>query len=359
MANGPFAAQIQAALRSFSLGAITGYLARVGSTLSPVNTGDSLNLGTGTLVAGASILQGLTISRGAGTGANSTALGYNALAAATSGEGNTAVGNRALTSVTTGGYNTAVGLFAAFNVLDGTNNTAVGTSALRVNTSGSLNTAVGSEALYSNTTGGSNTAVGNNTHYSGRTGLYNAALGAYALYGNTSGSNNSTVGYSALLNNITGSRNVALGNMAGRYWTGSDRLYIDNQDRTNTAGDDAKSLIVGVFDATAANQSLRINGSFSTLGSIQGLLSITAHGILTGNLTFVSTDTTYHTANPNGTNRDVNLPATPATGLPYYIKNVGVAGDLVVKDSGGATVITLASDDSANVVYDGTSWVIL
>ncbi|MBU0612307.1 hypothetical protein KKA39_02815, partial [Patescibacteria group bacterium] len=60
--------------------------------------------------------------------------------------------------------------------------------------------------------------------------------------------------------NATGSGNVFLGSQAGYYETGSNKLFIDNQDRTDEATARTNSLIYGIFDATPANQKLTING---------------------------------------------------------------------------------------------------
>ena len=92
----------------------------------------------------------------------------------------------------------------------------------------------------------------------------------------TSGGNNTGFGFQTLYNNSTGSRNVALGHMAGYYETGSDSFYVNNQDRTNTAGDKANSLLYGTFNATASSQTLKINGvvtasyALTALGGIAG-----------------------------------------------------------------------------------------
>src|ERR1017187_2732996 len=113
---------------------------------------------------------------------------------------------------------------------------------------GSYNTATGLNALHGNTTGSDNTAVG-----------------VSALYINPTGANNTAIGFEALTNNITGSGNVALGNYAGAYETGSNDFYVDNQNRTNTAGDKAGALLYGTFNATPSSQQLTVNGILNSL----------------------------------------------------------------------------------------------
>jgi hypothetical protein len=157
---------------------------------------------------------------------------------------------------------------------EGVGNVGVGASALRFSEVGSDNTAIGIGAAQ-NSTGNSNTAVGSGSL-------------DYA------GSNNTAVGFHSL-EKTTGSRNVALGYHAGGYETGDDSLYIDNQNRTDTAGDKAKALLYGTFAATAAAQQLTINagtitlnGSAVTAASYAGAgtgLTGTAASLTAGNVT--------------------------------------------------------------------------
>jgi hypothetical protein len=92
-------------------------------------------------------------------------------------------------------------------------------------------------------------------------GSYNTAIGAYAGYlapGNGSG----------ILNNV-----VYLGAFAGKYGTTSNEFFLNNQDRTNYAGDQTKSLLYGVFNATAASQTLTINGVLKLPYQLQSTVS--------------------------------------------------------------------------------------
>ena len=198
------------------------------------------------------------------------------------GQYNTAVGYQSLKSMTTGLQNAAFGKYALYSSATGTNNTAIGPESMYQNDGGSYNVAVGDGAgFYSN--GDSNTLLGQDAgqganHQSnygsvvavGRkagaaltTGGLNTFVGMFAGNAFNSGANNTAVGYQALAGGTTGNNNVALGYFAGRYETASNTLYIDNQNRTNTAGDKAKALIYGTFDATSSNQTLNINASTS------------------------------------------------------------------------------------------------
>jgi hypothetical protein len=211
----------------------------VGATTA--NTGAFTTL---TSSSGATI-QGLTVGRGAGANSTNAVLGVSALAANTTGSQNIAVGYLALYYNTTGFSNTANGYQSLYNNLGGNNNTAIGSASLQLNTNGSQNTAIGFGALYFNTDGNYNTATGYNA-LSNTTASTNTASGAFAGY-----------------NNVTGGGNVFLGYFAGRFETGSNSFYVDNQNRTNTAGDKAGALLYGTFNATPASQTLTTNAKLT------------------------------------------------------------------------------------------------
>lgn len=181
------------------------------------------------------------------TGAGNTAVGASALAVNTSGYANTAIGYQAMLANTIGGSATFGG------------NTAVGAAAMISNISGDNNTAVGLDALYTNEVGYSNTAVGSNALGFGKDGYESVAVGFRALFNGGAAHQNTAVGVRSLNANLTGNNNVALGHFAGAYELGSNSFYVDNQDRTNTAGDKAKALLYGTFNAAPASQSLTIN----------------------------------------------------------------------------------------------------
>ena len=228
-----------------------------------------------------------------------TGVGDESLLSNTTGYHNTAVGTLALNGNTVGAWNTAVGVYSLYLNTSGIKNTATGWSALYSNTTGNNNVANGYQTLYSNTFGGQNVAIGTQSLYSNTTGSYNIALGMTALNANTTGADNIGIGYNSLsvnttgnqnlgigsgslVDNTTGSNNVSLGffsgalnstgsrgvfigTYAGAYETASDAFYLNNQDRTDLAGDKAKSLMYGVFNATALSQTLTLNLGTLTL----------------------------------------------------------------------------------------------
>jgi hypothetical protein len=147
-------------------------------------------------------------------------------------------------------------------------NTAIGFEVLKVNTTGNSNVGVGYQTLLANLVGEYNFAGGYQALKTNTNGVENTAVGALALYANSGGDYNTAVGLSALGTQVSGNGNVALGYYAGNYETGSNAFYINNQDRTNTAGDKASSLMYGTFNATASSQTLVINAAVTVSNSV-------------------------------------------------------------------------------------------
>lgn len=210
-----------------------------------------------------------------------TLFGYRAGVALTpsgsQGVNNLAQGNQAMQATTTGSYNVALGGSALYNNQGGNNNNAIGFEALFANTTGSNNSAIGFGALRQNN-GISNTAMGYESMKSNTSGSYNMAYGTYSLTNNQGGDANAGLGFEALKANVGGSRNVAMGNQAlfsnqggdentalggragysnisgsrnvfigyraGEPETGSNMLYIANNETANP-------LIKGNFHPTA------------------------------------------------------------------------------------------------------------
>ena len=190
---------------------------------------------------------------------NNTGLGAGALGFSASGARNLAVGDYALSAVTTGYNNVAIGYQAGNKITTGQGNTAIGVTALFNMTTALYNTAVGVDALYTCIDGYSNTGLGADALGFLDHGYQNTAVGFNASFSTTSGQNNVAVGFKALYTATTGNGSVAIGAFAGYYETGSNAFYVNNQDRTNLAGDKASSLMYGTFNATASLQTLAIN----------------------------------------------------------------------------------------------------
>ena len=136
----------------------------------------------------------------------------------------------------------------------GTYNVGVGWLAGRFTSTGTYNTAIGGQANYGNQGGTGVTAIG-----------YGAALGVAG----SSHTGGTYVGYYAG-NGVTagGNYNIALGYYAGAYSTNqSNELFINSINRTNRAGDIAKSIVYGVQAAAPEDQTLTFNASVAIGGA--------------------------------------------------------------------------------------------
>jgi len=220
------------------------------------------------------------------------------------GHGNNFLGWSAASFNTTGSNSNVFGHQAGkYNVGDGNNffGYQAGFGNVNVTSTGTNNNFFGYQAGHDTTTGSSNTFMGAYSGYSNSTGLNNIFMGDWSGTYNTIGSHDVFIGYDAGYTNITGSNNIAIGReagysnssgsgdvfigpYAGKYETASNAFYVDNQDRTNTAGDKAKALLYGTFATTAAGQSLTVNGNtnfsngFTTLNYGTSAPSLTTNG---------------------------------------------------------------------------------
>jgi hypothetical protein len=77
---------------------------------------------------------------------------------------------------------------------------------------------------------------------------------------------------------------------------------------------------------------------------------------LAGTKTLVDASETVQYLDPNGVDRDVDLPAPSAVNPFFYIFNTGTLGDLVISQSSGVTVTRLAPGGVVQLISDGTSW---
>ena len=149
-------------------------------------------------------------------------------------------------------------------------NVFVGLAAGYSNTTGGFNTIIGTNAGDNNTTGNYNIYMGS---YAGRfntKGSGNIAIGSDASYWDSSGSYNTVLGYRAGHNSDTGSYNVFIGYHAGYYESGSNKLYIANNDAD-------PPLIYGDFSASRIGLGTKAPGCALHIvnsGSYFGMLRI-------------------------------------------------------------------------------------
>ncbi len=290
-----------AALTTATYDVALGYRALNANTTGNSNVaigGDALLLnttGAGNVAIGDSSLASVVTGNGNtavgyatlynNTAASNTAMGYNAMTNTTSGGSNTAIGVSSMYTNTTGSSNSAFGNSALFANTTGTDNVAVGLSALTANTTAIQNTAIGREALSTTQTGNRNTAVGYRSLSSSNGAAENTGVGWQAGYAVSSGNYNTYLGSQAGISATTGSNNVSIGYSAGAYsTTQSNELFIDNQSRTNRAGDIAGALLYGTFNSTVASQTLAINAATTVSSTTASTSSTTGALKVSGGL---------------------------------------------------------------------------
>ncbi len=248
-------------------------------------------------------------------GHDNVAIGYQALYSmvqnfsTTLAYSNVAIGHRALYSMAGRGQkNIAIGDQVLYKCVDGYSNVAIGNEALYNNISGYWNVGVGETSLYYLTSGDENIAIGGQSLIDNVSGNRNVAVGDTSLDRLISGDNNVVIGHWAFSSCETGSGNVALGYLAGRYETGSDKLYIANSNTTTP-------LIYGEFD----NDLIEIYGNLGIGTRVFG------------------TSATRTLAMLNGT-----IPSTsPANAIQLYAEDVTASSELKVRDE--ATNVTTLS----------------
>jgi hypothetical protein len=153
-------------------------------------------------------------------------------------------------------------------------NTMVGMSA-GINTQGTNNTFVGSMAGGANTTGHENTFAGTLTGPFNTTGSQNTFFGTQSGYMNATGSQNTFIGYMAGggLFSTEGYGNVFLGNLAGYWEPGSNKLYISNSENADPSIDppliygDFYTKQVGINTTTLGTYTFVVGGSAYVNGS--------------------------------------------------------------------------------------------
>jgi hypothetical protein len=377
------------------------------------DAGYKVDIGGTLRASGDANINGLTVGKGGGSVATSTAIGFEAMNSTVTGAGNVAVGYRAGkaitsglynafvgyeagTSVNTGSYNYGFGMWAGRYLTSGVQNVLIGYSAgaalttqnnnvfighsagdattagnnvgigfqtMQGNTTGTANTTLGTVAGKGITTGSSNSVIGDAAGFAIATGSSNVLLGRYAGYSLTS-STNTAIGAESLFSLTTGANNTALGYIAGRYITAgtgnitsANSVYLGYDTRASADGN-TNEIVIGYQS--------RGNGSNSvTLGNT----SVTKT-ILQGNVLIGTTTDLGYKLDVNGTAR-IQGATTISTGrltisnagndfYPLYIGSSSVSNSRIYLESSGLQDIVASGGpglrfQSGSLRIDGTN----
>ena len=361
---------------------VIGYAANIGSGVSSVvigsQSGKSACSGANNTVVGADSFNGaglttaydnVIVGKGSGkaltTGYNLFIGGNGAAPSATIVSDSVVIGKGSASSWVNGnsmvviGANTSCNASAYNGVAIGTNasigyqqSVSIGTNAFADEAAAALGWDSWA-AFYS-------VAIGGRTRHKGNYGVMVGTLAGY----NSTGASNVGVGYSALGSSTTNTGCVALGHKAGFYTTTqSNELFIDNQDRTNYAGQQTKSLMYGTFNATASSQTLTVNADLKPLALTE---SVTAIGTVSTTSTISILSGTVQTATLTAsTSCTFTMPtATAGKSFKLYLKQAAATGLGTATFTGvkwtGAVAPTITATagqmDILSFVADGTNW---
>ena len=187
----------------------------------------------------------------------------------TSGNSNVFIGDFSGGLNTSGSRNIFLGAFSGQSNAIGESNIFIGQESGLNNSSGSNNVFVGPYSGYFNINGIRNAFYGERAGYYNSEGSFNTFIGNYSGFSNTNGVMNVALGDNAGYSNSTGDYNVFIGPNAGYYETGSNKLYISNND-----SNPADALIYGEFD----NEYLRFNANIGIYTEPDPIYGLSVNG---------------------------------------------------------------------------------
>jgi hypothetical protein len=256
-------------------------------TFSSDIVANSVNIGLGNGAVASNTAVGTAAISATATGADNSALGYNALKVVTAGARNTAVGSQAAMALTAGIDNTVLGYRALSTVTSSQSNTAIGNDALKSlgDATNDRNTAVGTGSFSNLTTGQYNVAVGQGTFLNATSGSNNVAVGKYAGFRATNNSGVSTSNQSIFIGsetkplNTTSTNEIIIG-YDGR-GLGNNSTVIGNTSITQAKVFGALNLPDTTTSTTTTTGALTVGGGVG----IAENLNVGGNAKITGTLT--------------------------------------------------------------------------
>ena len=139
------------------------------------------------------------------------------------------------------------------------------------------------------------------------------------------------------------SRNRSPGNSVGVAGSNGQVQFNDN----GQLGGDS------TFTYAKSTDTLTLAKAVMTIGADVAIAATT----MSGTITLTTSSPRYQSLDPDGSARQVDLPAE-AAGLAFYIVNRGNGAETItVKNDTPATVDTIDNDEGATFVCDGTRWI--
>lgn len=82
--------------------------------------------------------------------------------------------------------------------------------------------------------------------------------------------------------------------------------------------------------------------------------------VLSANKSIASTDKTTQLLDPNGSDRNITLYASPTAGDYFLFRNSGTGGfNLTIKNNAGTTLVNISNGVSIALLYSGTNWILV
>lgn len=207
----------------------------------------------------------------------------------------------------------------------------------------------------------SSLGMGYNALHAVETNGFNVAIGNQAGELTTSGGANTFVGFKSGNANTTGTGLICVGANSGRYATSDNEFYVNSINRSNTAGDKAKSILYGVMATDETTQTLVTNSAFTATYGINIPTGQTykingtalAYTDITGAISASSSDTLTNKtltapkfadlgfiADPDG-NEVIAFDTAGASAVTYLRIATGLAGSGPSINADGGTDVTL------------------